>query len=328
MRKVFPNLLKVTISLILTAILFLFLVDVQKVLEEMYHAKWSFLFVAALLIIGGTALRALRWRALLSGLTIHVPMSQLIYFYFAGSFFNLFLPSGMGGDAVKMAMLARHTGRIPEAIGTTLVDRAIGLWVLFVLALAALPFSYALLPASTISAIAAISAVGVTGGAIIMGTPLLPWLGGKVRLPKQEKLERFYHSVSGLGYAVLGRACLVSLIFNILLIAFIMLIALSMDVHLPLGVYMLFAPILSLALTMPISISGLGTREAAYIVLFSAMGVSRETAVAMSLINYFLNNVVVGLIGGLLYAISGNKAKSETLKISAQSGESGSELTS
>jgi glycosyltransferase 2 family protein len=317
MRKVLPNLVKITVSFVLIAVLFLYLVDVQKVLEEIHSAKWGFLIVAAILMIGGTALRAVRWRALLNGLAIHVPMSQLIYFYFAGSFFNLFLPSGMGGDAVKMAMLARHTGRVPEAIGTTLVDRAVGLWVLFALALAALPFSYALLPAATISAIAAISVVGVVGGAVIMGTALLPWLGSKVRLPKQQKLERFYHSVSGLGYAALGRACLVSLVFNILLIAFIMLIALSMDVHLPVGVYMLFTPILSLALTMPISISGLGTREAAYIVLFGALGVSRELAVAMSLINYFLNNVLVGLMGGLLYALSGSKSKRETPKISA-----------
>ncbi len=316
MPKILPTLLKILISLVLIAVLFLFLVDAGKVLEEMRTARWDCLILASVLMIGGTALRALRWRALLVGLDIHVPLLQLTYFYFVGSFFNLFLPSGMGGDAVKMAMLARHTGSIPEAIGTTLVDRAVGLWVLFLLALAALPFSYDLLPSSTISAIAAVSSFGVIGGAIVMGTPLVPWLGSKIRLPKQNKLERFYRSVSGLGYRALGKACLVSLLFNILLIAFIVLIALSMDIHLPLGVYLLFTPVLSLALTLPISISGLGTREAAYIVLFGAMGVSRETAVAMSLMNYFLNNVVVGVMGGFLYAFWGGKAKGDrsTLK--------------
>jgi len=302
MRQNIQNILKIIVSVVLLALIFL-LVDFQLVWAELKNASWPYLLFAALLMIGGTALRALRWDALLRPLDIHVPISQLIYLYFVGAFFNLFLPTGMGGDAVKMAMLGRHTGQVPEAIGTTLVDRATGLWVLFVLALLALPFSYTLLPAASISAIALITILGVVGGFVIMGTPLLPWLGSKIRLPGQEKLERFYHSVSQLGYPALGLACLISLVFNIMLIAFNVLIALSLNVHLPLGVFLLFTPILSLTLAIPISISGLGTREAAYIALFSTVGIPQETAVAMSLINYFLTNVVVGIIGGILYAI-------------------------
>ena len=48
-----------------------------------------------------------------------------------------------GGDAVKMAKLAQETGQVPESIGVTLVERATGLWVLFILALLALPFAIA-----------------------------------------------------------------------------------------------------------------------------------------------------------------------------------------
>jgi uncharacterized membrane protein YbhN (UPF0104 family) len=304
MRKHLPSLFRICVSLVLIALIFVFLVDIRMVIQKMNQAHWPYLVIAALLMIAGTALRAVRWSILLQALEIQVPLSQLTYLYFVGAFFNLFLPTGMGGDAIKMAMLGKYTGRVPEAIGTTLVDRATGLWVLFVLAILALPFSYSLLPFTAVSAIAGISTVGVVGGFIVVGTPLLPWLGSKIRLPGQASLERFYSSVAKLGFPALGKACLISLIFNVMLIAFNILIALSLDVDLPLSVYILFTPIISLTLAIPISISGLGIREGAYITLFSSVGVPEETAVAMSLFSYLLTNLVVGILGGLLFAIN------------------------
>ena len=203
-----------------------------------------------------------------------------------------------------MAELARSTGRAPEAIGTTLVDRATGLWVLFVLALLALPFSYALLPDGWAPIIALGTLDGVIGGWVVMGTPLIPWLGSKVRLPGQEKLERFYRSVSQLGYQALAKACLVSLVFDLSLIVFNVLIAYGIGVDQPIGIFLLFTPLISFSLTLPISVGGLGVREQIYILLFGALGVSDAASTAMSLANY-ATTLVVGLIGGVLYALEG-----------------------
>jgi uncharacterized membrane protein YbhN (UPF0104 family) len=256
-----------------------------------------------MLMIVGTALRAVRWQVLLQALSITVPLHRLVHLYFAGAFFNIFLPTGLGGDAIKMAELARSTGRTPEAIGTTLVDRATGLWVLFVLAVLALPFSYTLLPQGWVPIIVFGTLSGVVGGWIVMGTPLVPWLGGKVRLPGQQKLERFYGSVSQLGYRALGKACLVSLIFDVLLILFNVLVAYGLNVDQPLGIFLLFTPIISFSLALPISIGGLGVREQTYILLFGALGVSDTVAAAMSLANYILTNLVIGLLGGIWYTL-------------------------
>ena len=84
-----------------------------------------------------------------------------------------------------------------------------------------------------------------------------------------------------------------------------MLIALSLGVQLPIRVFILFSPIMALTLAFPITISGIGARESIYFVLYGAMGVAHETALAMSVMDYLLTYVVVGLIGGFLYAISG-----------------------
>jgi uncharacterized membrane protein YbhN (UPF0104 family) len=307
MKKRLFNVLKIVVSAGLMIYLLAFQIDLGELWHAIHQAHWGYLAAAAGLMIVGTALRAVRWQVLLQALDIKVPLRRLVHLYFVGAFFNIFLPTGLGGDAVRMAELARSTGRAPEAIGTTLVDRATGLWVLFILALLALPFSYTLLPPGWAPLIALGTLAGTLGGWVVMGTPLVPWLGSKVRLPGQEKLERFYRSVSQLGYRALGKACVVSLVFDVLLIVFNVLIAYGLGVDQPLGIFLLFTPIISFSLALPISIGGLGVREQTYVLLFGSLGVSDPVAAAMSLTNYALTNLVVGLLGGVLYAIEGTK---------------------
>jgi len=313
-RKQLFNALKIVVSAGLLIYLLAFQINLGELWHVVRQARWGYLGAAMVLMIAGTALRAVRWQVLLQALDIEVPLRRLVHLYFVGAFFNIFLPSGLGGDAVRMAELAHSTKRAPEAIGTTLVDRATGLWVLFILALLALPFSFTLLPQGWAPMIALGTLGGVLGGWVVMGTPLVPWLGSKVRLPGQEKLERFYRSVSQLGYRALGKACVVSLIFDVLLIVFNMLIAYGLGVDQPLGIFLLFTPIISFSLALPISIGGLGVREQTYILLFSPLGVSDTAAVAMSLTNYALTNLVVGLIGGVLYTLEGTKGLAEKEK--------------
>ena len=302
------NILKILVSAGLLAYILTTQVNVNQLAASLFSSRGSYLVAAAALMIVGTILRAVRWQALLRPLDINVPLRLLVHWYFVGAFFNLFLPTGMGGDAVKMVKLGQYSGRHPEAIGTTLVDRATGLWVLFVLALLALPFSSRLLPPNWIVSTAAIATTGVVAGLLAMATPLLPWLGSRFHLPGQDKLERFYRSVSQLGFRALGQACLISLVFDLLLILFNVWIAASLKVVQPLGIFLLFTPLISFSLALPISIGGLGVREQTYLSLFQVVGVAGPTAVAMSLLNYLLTNVVVGVLGGGLYALEGLRA--------------------
>ena len=302
------NILKILVSAGLLAYILITQVNADQLATILLSSRGSYLAAAAILMIAGTGLRAVRWQALLRPLNIKVPLRLLVYWFFVGAFFNLFLPTGLGGDAVKMAKLGQYTRRGPEAIGTTLVDRATGLWVLFVLALVALPFSYHLLPPNWIVSTAAIAAAGVIGGLLVMATPLLPSLGSRFHLPGQAKLDRFYRSVSQLGLSALSKACLISLVFDLMLILFNIWIAASLNVDQPLGIFLLFTPLISFSLALPISIGGLGVREQTYLSLFAVVGVPASTAVAMSLINYVLTNVVVGAIGGGLYALEGLRA--------------------
>jgi glycosyltransferase 2 family protein len=310
MKKLFYNLVKLVISAGLIVYILLYQVNLTDVWKLLTSAHIMPILLGAGIMVLGTFLRAARWGILLHALDIQVPTRKLAHLYFVGSFFNLFLPTGMGGDAVKMAKLAQETGQVPESIGTTLVERATGLWVLFILALIALPFSASFLPPTWIPYITLVTISGVVGGWVVMGTPLLPWLGSKIHLPGQQYLERLYRSVSQLGWRALAKASFVSLVFDLLLIMVGYLIAISLDIRLPMGIFFLFTPIISFSLTLPISVGGLGVREQTYILLFQAVNVSPETATAMSLLFYLLTTVFVGLIGGILYIVESLRSAS------------------
>ncbi|MBN1584385.1 MAG: flippase-like domain-containing protein [Anaerolineae bacterium] len=296
--------MKIVISLGMLAYVLLIQVDLGQLWQVVLRARWGYLALAGALAIGGVALRAVRWLVLLQSLDIDVPLKRLVKLYFVGSFFNIFLLSGFGGDAIRIVELARDSKKAPEAAGTVLVDRATGLWTLFLMGLLALPFGFRDIPLNMALFVTAIALAAVIGGWIAMGTGFVPWLGSKIKLPGQVKLERFYQAVAGCGYAALGRACGISLLFNLLLIAVRFLIALGLNVHLPLGTFFLFAPLQSVALMVP-SIGGLGVGEEVYRLMFGTVNVASDAAVAMSLMRYALQTVSPGLIGGILYAVDG-----------------------
>lgn len=303
-RSKLINVLKIVVSVGMLAYVLLVQVDLRELWHVVSQARWGYLALASLLAIGGVPLRAVRWLALLRGLKIDVPFRRLNQLYFVGSFFNIFLLSGFGGDAVRIVELARDSDKAPEAAGTVLVDRATGLWMLFLMGLLALPFGFHDIPRNVVLFLTALALLAVIGGWVVMGTRFVPWLGHKVKLPGQQKLERFYGAVAGCGYKALGQALGISLLFNLLAIAVRFLIALGLNVHLSLGAFFLFAPIQSLALMVP-SIGGLGVGEEVYRLTFGTVDVAGDAAVAMSLVRYALQTILPGVIGGIWYAIDG-----------------------
>jgi uncharacterized protein (TIRG00374 family) len=64
--------------------------------------------------------------------------------------------------------------------------------------------------------------------------------------------------------------------------------------------FFLFVPVITVFSAIPISVGGLGVRDAASVAVFAKVGVAAEKAFAMSLLNFgFL--LVLGSIGGFVY---------------------------
>jgi hypothetical protein len=263
-------------------------------------------FVIALgLFFVGVVVRALRWRALLVALGLQIPLGRLVYLYFLGNFFNMFLPTGFGGDVVRVVELSQEAD--PTLVtGTVIVDRLTGLLMLFALALLALPFTVGLLPPELWLMIGLLAAGGLVAGALALQGRWLRrvtrWLPGPLSLTGEGVLARVYDAVTACGWRAVGAALFFSLIFNVLLVLENYLVARAVGIELSLAFFFLLVPLLSLTLMLPISFGGLGVREGLAVLLLGQVGVDEAQAVAYSLGVYAIARVT-GLFGGLLFVL-------------------------
>ena len=308
-RRLLSNLLKILISLGALAWV-LSQIPIQEIIEAVRGANLWLLGVVYLMFNLSLVVRAGRWLILLRGLGATVSFGRLVELYFVGSFFNAFLPSGFGGDVVRAAEVTREV-ETGAAVGTVIVDRLTGLMVLFIMALAALPFSAQLLPPELVWPIAAIAALGLVGALVLLQGALLCWLSPLLErlLPARVAaalspvgngpVGQVHRAVIGCGWRAVSGALGVSVVFNTMLITWWILAGRALGITLSPVVYITFVPILALALMVP-SIGGLGVREGVAPLLFAGVGVPEAGAVALSLALFVLNRGA-GMVGGLVY---------------------------
>jgi uncharacterized membrane protein YbhN (UPF0104 family) len=259
-------------------------------------------------------LRGYRWHVLLRIQNLEAPLSRLTSLYFIGTFFNTVLPTGFGGDVVRMYELSKDSRHGTESVSTVLVDRLCGFVVLFIMASLALPFSYQLIPSVVSLAIVSITLVTVLGvwaalsDGVWAGLTRLPLLRGLLARPRVRQLRA---SIVAYRTRDITNALLASVVFNGLLMLINYLVALAFGVKISPWYFLVFVPIISFLLTLPVSFSGLGVREGGYVLLFGQAGVPAPLALGMSLCVYAMT-VATGLIGGVLYALQGYRSLDRT----------------
>ncbi|MCP4416636.1 MAG: flippase-like domain-containing protein, partial [Chloroflexi bacterium] len=154
--------IKIGITLLSLAYVFT-QVPLAEIGNGVRQARWSWLLLAIGINFSGLVLRSIRWAVLLNGIGSTVPLRQLVKLYFVGAFFNGVLPSGFGGDVVRIIEVAEDVPQATAA-GTVIVDRLTGLMGLFLLALLAMGINPALFPDGLIWQVGLVCLAGLTGG--------------------------------------------------------------------------------------------------------------------------------------------------------------------
>ena len=142
-------------------------VPLAEIGEGIRQARWGWLLVAVGINFAGLVLRSVRWAVLLNGIGSTVPLRQLVRLYFVGAFFNGVLPSGFGGDVVRIIEVAEDVPQATAA-GTVIVDRLSGLMGLFLLGLLMLGLNPALFPPELVWQVGAVCLAGLLGGLFLL----------------------------------------------------------------------------------------------------------------------------------------------------------------
>ena len=301
MRKYWSTIAKIGVT-ILGLALAASQINLEELRQTIANVQWTGLVTMFFLINASLVLRAGRWWVLLRGLGSEIPFRRLVSLYFAGNFFNVFLPSGFGGDVVRVVEAARDATPAAAA-GTVLVDRLTGLMVLFLFALLTLPFRPPDFPPAQAAVVAAISLAGLVGGFVLLDGRLLRrfgrWLPALLSPVGDGPVAQLLAAVQGCGWRAVAGALGVSVLFNGMLIGWWVIAGISLRYNIPLHYYLLAVPLLSVTLLAP-SVGGLGVREAVAPLLFASAGISQSQAVALSLLEFTAMRLA-GLAGAPVY---------------------------
>jgi uncharacterized protein (TIRG00374 family) len=280
----------------------LYTIGLEQVWATLQQAQGQF-FAIALGCYGFTVLlRTLRWQTFLQAQGLPVTLRQLLPLELVGGFFNLILPSSVGGDVVKFYRLRQHypSAIHPRIAGTLIADRLAGIIVLLWLGAVMTPFALGnnSLTVTTV-ALTVLGTLVLVALLTAQGRALIERLPGVSFLLKHKAIHSLYNSLTEYTAPVLLRAFGIALLFNVAMIGSYM--ALGAAFHLPVSwsVYFVIVPLLSLAQAIPLTPNGLGMREGGAVALLGLFNVSQTGALALAL-GYLTLLVLFGLVGAIL----------------------------
>ncbi|MCG8432087.1 MAG: flippase-like domain-containing protein [Candidatus Omnitrophica bacterium] len=304
-------LLRVAISIALLIFLFKFnRIEVGDVLAVIAASDKGYLFLGFLVASLVFVLGFFRWEMLLKASHIYLPGKRVAIAFGGGAFFSLFLPSTIGGDLTRTLDLAAHTKRPREIVATVFMDRLSGYVGLVLIAIFMLIFGWRYVWEYTevILGIMVLTFVLLAVLVVLFNKPLYRRIK-RMRVPGAGRIREVLTSLHAEIHLfrhkkeVLVNNLILSVLIQAVLplVGFIVSRSLGIKIH-PLY-FFLFLPVINAVSLLPVSIGGLGIRESMTVFLFANVGLSKDIALSMSLIQFFFL-VVYSCIGGLIYVFS------------------------
>jgi uncharacterized protein (TIRG00374 family) len=287
-------------------------IDLHGLLLDLKTADRLLLLAALTLTFLSYILCFFRWQVLLQATRIDLSTKRIITAFSGGTFFNLFLPSSIGGDVARSIDLARHTKRAKEVVATVLLDRLSGYLGLVILVITSLALGWRQVgnDISILLPVAFIVLINTVLLLILFNKSLYGLINKLLASPEPGGVkEAIKNLLSQIHYfrnhkKVLLKSLVFSLFIQITIPLAFYITACSLGVaKLKVVYFFIFIPIISAITMLPISMGGFGVRESASVFFFAKAGIPESYAAAMGLVNSFFI-FIFGAMGGLLYVLT------------------------
>jgi len=286
--------------------------DHLTIVEVFVSANAFYLSAGVGLVLLSVAVSAWRWQLLVSTQGVRSNYKTLAYIYMVGIFFNNLLPTSIGGDVFRTSYLGRRQPHWAGIAYSVVAERVLGLVALFSIGSLAAGYLFlsgkypeALQIAGPVVVLALI--VAITSAAVILSPfpgivrSMRRWALGRPWLQRVFKGAPYVWAASEQVGPALRPAVGLSFLFQGMAVVANYVAALTIGESLPIVLFFLFVPLVTLATLIPISVNGLGVREGLSVLLWTRVGLPEETAFSMALMAY-LFVVFVGVLGGLAFA--------------------------
>jgi len=289
----------------------LWLVGPSLVLETLSHADGALLAAAFASVVAYSAVRAWAWRQLLVALGIERARSfhDVLGCYGTGALLGTVLPSTAGTDAVRAVLAQRRFGGTLAAhLAAIVVLNAVSWLAACVLGLVAL----AVLQDALIALVAAPLFFGVIAGLAATHWLLRDrrawwlWLLRKVPTPLRRvrrQVRRFAGSLMVFErvHARFGPVLAAALLAQLGVASMWALTAAAVGIELDHAFWVVYAPLVSAVALLPVSVSGFGADQAAFVYVLGLLAVPASLAFAASALGATVKTLFNLTVGGLAF---------------------------
>jgi glycosyltransferase 2 family protein len=305
--------IRLVISVAMLAWLLRQIPTIRSLFPEWHASTFGWLAGALLFSILGILLSAIRWQRVLEGMELPAKLSTLLNAYLAGQFVSNFLPSTIGGDALRVTRLSASNGETPGTFASVVLDRMSGWLILPLLCLAGLAINPTLIHLGRASRAAlAISFATLAGLVAVLAVVASPRLGG--RLANHANWLRFAGAVH-LGLDRLRRhpsaaieVLATGFFYQFAMIGAAVLGSKALGIHVGPTAMIAFVPAVAIVQVLPLTIGGLGVREGAFVLFLQPLGVGTSQAIALGLLVYALH-LASSLLGAPAFAVGNRSAR-------------------
>ncbi|NLW92352.1 MAG: flippase-like domain-containing protein [Syntrophomonadaceae bacterium] len=264
-------------------------IDWFQLVSSLRMVTGIWIIAAIICIVLSIAISTWKWQEVLKAQGMELPWQELWNAYWEGQFFNNFLPSSIGGDAMRIVRVGKLSGDTAGATASVIIER--------------------------ILATIGLSVTGIMGGlmvrhpdyriisifaALIVLCTFLMMIIIQGRLPAwiekhSGRISNFLKGMQVHGNRIQGKGChmikvlLLSVFFQVAVVGVNYCIFQALHIK-SVGILeaLYIVPLASVAAMLPVGINGYGLREGAYVALLGMFSVNRGVAFAASLLFAFL----------------------------------------
>ena len=277
--------------------------DLRTLRAAVAGARLDWFLAALAIYVSSQVVSALRWQILARPLGFAEPFGRFLTVYFASMYINLFGPSTVAGDVGRTFFLAGE-GRRALSATSVLAHRLVGfialVWIgaIAVLCLPRYPVPAWIYWAAWIAPVAS----------------LLVWSKGPLfvarRLPAGHRWRIFVERDLGAYWQdqrLLAEAFLLAILMHVMQIVAQIWLASALDLSIPRTFFFVFFPLVDIASMLPVTVGGVGIREAGYWYFLPLVGTGGDMAVAVGLLSSTVV-LLTGVIGAPFLLMTGNDA--------------------
>ena len=291
----------------------LFKLNLSNIIKEISNADLKLLSGAVVFTFLFMVTQTLKWFAIARAQKIRVPFVKSFVINTKGFFYSFITPSNIGGLMRAEYLREYNENSLGKGVSNFALDKVFDLCSLIFLVIV---FSfmlrkffgvdylyYAIILLFVLLIGLFVFAEKGRSKKILKG--FFRFIPNRIKEKAKISFYSFYKDMPEKKYFFLF--FVLNILNWVMLITGVYFVGLSLGINLPYFYFLAILPITTLIGHLPITINGLGTREAAMIALFGLLNIEATKIVSMSIIQLIIGGILPSVFGGLI--IFGSKEK-------------------